>query len=207
MISKRANEFVDLTGMKFGRWTVVSRGLTVNKKVKWNCICECGNLGSVCTQNLKGELSTSCGCYKLGRMVTHGMTGSTEYRIWQFMRDRCSNTKNSHYHLYGGRGITVCERWKTDFSAFLEDMGRRPRGTSIDRIDNDGNYEPGNCRWATIVEQNRNKRNNRFIEAMGKRQTMKEWSLELGKSVGCLDYHLSRGKTMEQIAMRLNSRG
>jgi len=119
---------------------------------------------------------------------------SSEYSIWMNMRSRCKNPKNNRYHLYGARGITVCERWETDFLNFLVDMGRRPSPAhSIDRIDNDGDYSPENCRWATRQEQSRNRRSSRFITHEGKRQTLADWAEEVGMSISALHARLKNG--------------
>ena len=132
-----------------------------------------------------------------GRFVkTHGMKGTPIYRVWQAMLARTRYDRPE----YAGRGIQVCDRWK-NFVSFYEDMGNVPDGMSLDRINNDGNYEPSNCRWATRQQQNTNKRNNRFIEWNGKRQTIREWERELGMKPTTLRGRLRSGWPMER-AMR-----
>ena len=156
----------DLTDQKFGRWKVLRRVENHGSATRWLCQCECGEKKKVVGSTLTGGKSKSCGC--LQRELTsknhkvHGeaytKTITTEYRIWVAMRKRCSNPKDSSYHNYGGRGITVCERWD-NYENFLEDMGRRPtNGHSIDRIDVNGPYEPSNCKWSDKFEQSINKR-------------------------------------------------
>jgi hypothetical protein len=154
------------------------------------CICDCGSNRRVDTSKLRNGETRSCGC--LAREIsstrdhsTHGMTHTATYRSWQKMRDRCSNPKNDHWKLYGGRGIVVCERWRDSFENFLADMGTRPAGCTLDRFPNrDGNYEPGNCRWATSQQQGRNTRRCRPITAFGETKLMVEWSEDPRCAVG-----------------------
>ena len=121
------------------------------------CQCDCGSLAEVFIGHLKSGATTSCGC----NVLRHGHTRygrSRTYVTWMSMRARCNNPNAKHYEIYGGRGITVCERWNDSFENFLADMGERPAGTSIDRIDNDRGYDPGNCRWADSLTQRHNRR-------------------------------------------------
>lgn len=200
---------IDLTGKMFGRWTVLREdgrkqmGGHNDRKVMWLCHCECGIERSVQAGNLLSGLTKSCGCLNLelckSRATTHGMSDTREFKNWLLMIDRCTNKNNKRWNRYGGRGIKVCARW-LDFSLFYADMGNKPKGLTIERINNDGNYEPGNCRWATPTEQQRNKRSNRILEAFGRKQILAEWERELGMSASLLHYHLRSGiKTLEQI--------
>lgn len=155
---------LDLTGRVFGRLTVEYHSATrPNGHIVWMCRCICGNQHETAANNLTSGHVSSCGCLRreIGRTknLKHGAKHRhpSEYAIWMNMRQRCNNPRSRFYADYGGRGITVCERWG-DFAAFLADMGERPDGKTLDRIDNDRGYEPTNCRWATTVEQARNKR-------------------------------------------------
>jgi hypothetical protein len=156
----------DLTGQRFGRWTVIGRhGGPGQSRTLWLCRCDCGTEKPAEGSALKGGLSRSCGCLRLElmatRCITHGNAKvgrhTREYRIWQSMLNRCRRPQDISYKYYGGRGIRVCERWAS-FEDFLADMGPIPAPLSIDRVDNDGHYEPGNCRLATPKEQASNKR-------------------------------------------------
>ena len=166
----RGRKKIDLTGQKFGRLVVVgdSEKRSARGHVLWSCHCDCGNDVVVRADNLLKGGTKSCGCYQKemgilhGKVIKHGhsakATRSRTYVTWQTMKARCLNEKSTSYKNYGGRGITVCDRWLHSFENFLEDMGVRPDDTSIDRINNDGNYEKGNCRWATAKEQAYNRR-------------------------------------------------
>ena len=151
---------LDLTGMTFGRLTVVSAAPKLGEKARWVCSCSCGGTTSASTSNLRAGLSKSCGCGRkesLKKKATHGMSGSKEYAVWTAMIQRCSNPKRRDYKHYGGRGIKVCARWVQSFADFLSDLGSRPSGLTLDRIDVNGDYEPTNCRWATWETQQNNK--------------------------------------------------
>lgn len=176
---------LDITGKKFFRLTAIAPADDRKNITFWLCQCECGRTKEVATADLMRGHTKSCGCYsremtKLSRQ-THGETSNRqvtpEYRIWCGIKARCCNKNSERYKDYGGRGITICDRWINDFDAFLDDMGRRPSNKhSIDRIDNDGNYSPENCRWATIDEQSRNTRVVKRISINGVEKTVYEWA-------------------------------
>lgn len=164
-------KFIDITGQKFGRLTALDHTrLDGRKEIYWRCTCECGGSKYVMSQNLRTGKIQSCGCLLREttgkRRRTHGQSrsvpggkASPEYRAWTAMRERCNYPKAVGYKNYGGRGITVCAEWQEDFQAFFDHIGPRPSPKhSVDRVDNEGHYEPGNVRWATRAEQARNTR-------------------------------------------------
>lgn len=189
-------KFRDLSGMRFGQLIAISRAENkTSTQTKWNCKCDCGNEVVVFGANLTTNHSQSCGCVKSItvslRVRKHGQShigssgaSSTEYMIWTNMLTRCYNENNNHYVNYGARGIKVCDRWKNDFSCFIEDMGLRPsKEHSIDRIDCNGDYTPENCRWADAYVQSRNqrvKKNNKsgFSGVFWSKQT-KKWLVSI----------------------------
>jgi len=172
-------KLIDLSGRVFGRLTVV-RYLG---KRRWECVCECGTIKSVMGDNLKSGDIESCGCLRLERLLahntTHGWSRTPTYKSWAGAKDRCANPSIPCYPSYGGRGIKMCDRWASSFEAFLEDMGPRPSSKhSLDRVDNNGDYEPGNCRWSTTKEQANNRRSNRPVPAFGESKTIPEWAAD-----------------------------
>lgn len=165
-------------GDRFGKWTVTADG-GVDAKSRNRlsvCRCNCGTSRTVSNSDLRRGKSISCGCHRREINTSHGMSSVPEYRTWIRIWRRCTDTKAKQFKDYGGRGIRVCDRWK-QFDAFFSDMGERPSPQhEIDRIDNDGNYEPSNCRWATKHVQSRNKRSNRIITIGGVSRTVSDWA-------------------------------
>ena len=178
---------IDITGERFGRLTVV-KYVETNKEGRavFECKCDCGNIVSVVGKNLRTGNTKSCGCFNRDqstkRIVAlntkHGSTNTRLFRIWASMKTRCGNKNTANYEDYGGRGIFVCDEWKDDFAAFEKwalENGYNDR-LSIDRIDNDKGYFPENCRWATMKQQQNNRRSNRLVEYNGEIHTVSEWA-------------------------------
>lgn len=198
----------DITGKIFGRWTVLrfSRRAEIGWSKFWVCRCECGIQREVIGGNLKSGFTKSCGCLKKEmreKRITHGFSRRnstrTEYRIWGNIRQRCLNPNNPKFHDYGGRGIKVCDRWEKSFEEFFKDMGKRPsKELTVGRMDNDGNYEPSNCRWETSPQQVRNKRNNVLLTYKGETLCRHEMAAKYGLRYFTLRTRLSKGMTIEQ---------
>jgi len=190
-----------LIGDKFGRLTVVERVSNNSRgNSMWLCECHCGQTTVVAGSHLVNGHTNSCGCFHKDIMTRHGhSTGqiSGTYKSWDHMIQRCTNRIYQQYKDYGGRGIVVCRRW-LKFENFLADMGERPEGRSLDRIDNNGNYCPENCRWATRKEQQSNRRNNHVLTYGGKTQCITKWSDDIGIKVGTIQYRLAAGWSVEE---------
>lgn len=195
----------NLTGKKFGRFTVIKFSHWRSRSPYWKCACECGKSVAVCAYDLIAAKSKSCGCLRTAllrvRCTTHGEAIShklsREYKTWIGIRNRCLTPSSQHYKWYGARGIGICGRWM-DYRNFLADMGRCPDGFSIERINNDGDYEPGNCKWADVVTQANNRRSNRRIEFDGRNMTLSQWALVLGIKRATLSGRILGGWTTEE---------
>ena len=195
---------IDLSGQRFGR-LVAMHAMPPKKKggsTRWLCRCDCGNESTPGTAQLRRGRAKSCGCFQAeaarSANATHGQIKSSEYRAWCAMRSRCNTKSNISFKNYGGRGISVCKRWG-DFLCFLSDMGPRPKGTTIDRIDNNGNYEPSNCRWATKEVQDSNKRTTVLVTFNGKTMTYSQWGRELNTDPGTLRQRWIKFGTLNRI--------
>lgn len=172
------SELVDISGRRFGRLKVLRRKGSSSGRggSKWLCICDCGSVRIVRSHALRHGITRSCGCFH--RKVSHenaihGGWNTRLYSVWSSMKQRCFNPLDDAYPNYGGRGISVCDRWRYSFANFRDDMGPRPsKNHSIDRIDNDGNYEPSNCRWATRHQQQTNQRPHYGHRKISSRQSL-----------------------------------
>ncbi len=196
--------FVDITGKRFGRWTVLefAEAIKYGSRKMWLCRCDCGVEKRVNGTQLKSGGSVSCGCYRkqCGGITNlqHGMSKSGTYFSWKSMIARCTNPKIQNYKMYGGRGIKVCHRWMK-FANFLADMGIRPQGKTLDRFPNpNGNYESENCRWATPTEQTNNRSYTHWITFNGETLNVKQWSERLGIKHMTLHGRVSRGWSIER---------
>ncbi len=166
-----------------------------------NCVCDCGAVRIVNGYHLKRGCTQSCGCLKnektRARATKHGLAKTATYKVWQSIISRCHNKNGKALKNYSSRGITRCERWDK-FENFLADMGERPDGMEIDRINNDGNYEPGNCRWVTRAVNQRNKTNTRLYTIGSETMCAKDWSLRSGVHYATLIYRLNNGCSIER---------
>lgn len=196
------NHLKDISGQKFGRWTVskhVGNG-------RWECKCECGNTVQVIGMNLKNGSSTSCGCLRrelqsaisIKTNTKHGMWRTPEYKAWAAMRSRCLNRNNRNWHRYGGRGVHICAEWES-FDRFFQDMGPRPSDKhSLDRADNGLLYSKATCRWATPSEQCNNTRRNRRITYQGRTMTLAEWARTFGAKDSIVRGRIRMGWNIEE---------
>lgn len=197
---RKPNTF-DLTDWRFGQLTVIRFAGYQHKQAFWLTRCDCGNERTIRANSLLRGNSSSCGCQRKG-FLKHGYARTDHktatYRSWIAMRTRCGNPNIPKYQDYGGRGIRVCERWNS-FESFLADMGERPPGMSIDRIDNDGDYCPENCKWSTNKEQCRNQRWTVRLTYNGETKTRQEWCEVYGIKLSTLRERLLRGWTLDQV--------
>lgn len=192
---------IDISGQRFGRLTVIGRAPGLPRwHGKWLARCDCGAEKVAWAPHMRTGRTSSCGCVKREHLaklsaakVTHGRTNTVEYRIWGGIVSRCTDSNNKDWKNYGGRGIAVCERWRS-FESFLADMGERPRNDlSIDRIDNEGHYEPGNCRWATPKVQMGNTRANVLYAYAGRTMPLCDWADESGINRMTLYWRFNQG--------------
>lgn len=207
--------FNNLTGLKFGRLTVLSYGgnrPSAKSNTVWFCRCDCGAYSAVDSHHLTSGATFSCGCYARERLKKRSQDRSHDlrsaglcrrlnplYQTWIGMKNRCLNANYKQYYLYGGRGIRVCARWLESFEAFTADIGQKPSPRhTLDRIDNDGPYSPMNCRWATPQQQARNRRGLRMIEYRGQVKCVGEWSDQLGIACATIIRRVDKGWPVER---------
>lgn len=198
---RKAHNGASLVGQKFNRLTVLTRAENNRHGNRmWGCLCECGAAVQVTSAKLVSGHTKSCGCFARDRATKHGMHKSSEYAIWAQMIERCHNPKSGgKYDRYGGRGIKVCDRWRSSFSAFFADMGPRPSPQhTIDRKDNDGSYSPDNCVWETWRNQYRNRRQTVWIEFRGERLCQKDWCRRFDLDEATFAARLRRGWLLER---------
>ena len=187
---------------KLGLWVVlydngISRKLSGRSRHYWMCRCRCGNTKLVLQEHLKSGRSSGCGCTRIAAMqrsvTKHGMCFSCEYRSWAHAKGRCFVKTDQDYDDYGGRGITMCSEWRDSFESFYKSMGDCPDGMSLDRINVNGNYEPGNCRWATPKQQQRNRRNNHLLTHNNETLPVSVWAERLGIDDNVILERVKRG--------------
>lgn len=186
---------INEAGKRYGRLLVL-KYVSSHWNSKWLCQCDCGKRCVVPGCDLRTGSTRSCGC--LRHRTKHGAVNTPAYKSWSNMIQRCTNTGLETYPYYGGRGISVCERWKRSFAAFLADMGQPGPGLTLDRINCDGNYDSTNCRWATRKEQSRNTRRNVILTLNGDSMGLSEWSDKTGISYAALQHRVRRGWTTER---------
>lgn len=191
-------KFQDLTGKVFGRLHVAWYSGRSEKLAHWMCVCQCGTVVVRTSHSLKSSCEPSCGCFQKefasSLLKSHGLSDRTEYTIWCNIKSRCFNENNSAYQNYGGRGISMHEPWRQSFVAFLADVGDRPSlQHSLDRINNDGNYEPGNVRWATMTTQSANRRTTTILKLNGITKPLTEWAVQYGISYKIIHQRIADG--------------
>ena len=192
----------DFAGRRFGELVTVKQEHKGRKYYYWLCQCDCGNMALISRGRLMDGVATSCGHY---RNTQNRLWSSRSYTTWSDMVRRCHNKDHHQYKDYGGRGIFVCEEWH-DFKVFYKDMGERPIGSSIDRIDNNKGYYKGNCRWADRKTQNNNTRQNRFITCFGKTKTLQQWSDETGINAETISSRIKRNNWSLEKALSTPTR-
>ncbi len=185
-------------GWRFGRLIVTGEAGTIDRARRVAVLCDCGTRKVVRFADLRRGDTSSCGCIGKPGPVKHGLHGTPGYTTWMGIHRRCRNPGEPGYRNYGGRGIKVCDRW-SEFATFIADMGPPPPGTSLDRIDNDGDYEPGNCRWATRAVQNQNKRTNVWIDTPEGRISIADAAARAGLSRVTLAWRVRAGWTGEDL--------
>lgn len=203
-MSKAKKPAIDLTGQKFNKWTVLERGANSKaNKVMWLCRCDCGTERLVARYSLTGGGTKSCGCHSRSetkaRLTKHGMTKTRIHSLWRGIHTRCYNPNRKTWSDYGGRGITVCERWH-DFEAFYEDIGQfYSGGMTIERINNDLGYQPDNCKWVPKSEQSRNRRSVIYIDTLSGRMSIADAARLAGVSWFCMHNRAKKKWPIEKM--------
>ena len=195
---KRAHRPVK-AGDRFGEWTLLGQHVIRGKSAVEKCRCSCGTLRDIKRCVLRTGKSRSCGCKKGEHVSKHGMYSTPTYVCWQQAKKRCENVDDKDYKSYGGRGITFCSRWQ-EFENFLADMGVKPSGLTLGRVDNNGPYSPENCEWQTLKQQARNKRNTKHLTINGVTKSLADWSDETGVAQGTIRARLRSGWSHAQAA-------
>lgn len=197
---KRRHDLIDMTGLVCGRLTVLRLAPKTGRRgAAWHCRCSCGNEIVARGETLRKLQTISCGCLRPDLYMKHGMYGTRVWSVWANMRQRCEQSNDARYKNYGARGIRVCKRWQ-QFANFYSDMGDPPAGYSIERIDNDGNYEPGNCKWATKSEQQNNTR--ATLRLGVERLSAAECSRKLGANRTLVSHRLRYGWSVEEAVTK-----
>lgn len=201
LLGLNMKNIIDLTNKVFNRLKVIKFSHRSTTATYWHVLCLCGTKRIVNGGDLKNGHTQSCGCLNRERSSNrhrkHGMRKTKTWNCWQLIKARCLNTKNQYYYLYGGRGIEICDKWLNSFENFLADMGEKPDGKSIDRIDTNGNYDPKNCRWSDAYEQANNTRTNVKIEYNGEILTLSQWARRMNLQIQTLSYRLKQGWPIE----------
>ena len=194
-------KIIDMIGQKYDRLTVLSKINTNHNGHIYECLCDCGNIKSIEGKSIRSGLTKSCGCirsqYTSNKNKTHDKTKTGAYKSWKAMKTRCTNSNTPYYKNYGERGISIYERW-LNFENFYEDMGDRPEGKTLERIDNSKGYCKENCKWATIKEQNRNTRQVKLLTYQGETLCMREWAEKLSIPYPTLQDRIRRGWDIER---------
>lgn len=197
-------KYLDLTNKKFNRLTALERVSNQGQKVMWKCKCDCGNIAYVSASNLTCNRTKSCGCLKdeklIQRSTTHNQRHTKLYEVWKSIKQRCFNPNNISYKNYGARGITICDDWKNNFQSFFNWSMQNGYTTnlSIDRIDNNGNYCPENCRWTDRHTQSNNTRSNRYITYNNQTKTLADWVKTTNLSYGCVFSRIQKGWSIDK---------
>ena len=195
-MNNKSTGIIEMTGMRFGKLVVTGYSHTINKRVYWKCICDCGNVCVVHGTKLRNGHTRSCGCARMESIHKRKITKphyKKIYQVWSNMKNRCQNEKNAKYKYYGGKGIAICDEWMNfdEFYQWCIESGY-VESLTLDRVDSNGNYEPANCRWITLAEQQRNKSNNFYITCNGETKTITDWSRFLGVTRHSIHYWIDK---------------